>query len=122
MMLEEWQRNRQVNPYPGHLGKNMVTIDKMFELANHFLCQFPKMRSRASFAKQANQIGVAKMCKRFIIMLSALETQVEVPITYRMGKAPKTIAEKKLIYDFFHYQERLLTKRTEFVIANSSPI
>ena len=60
MILEEWRRNRQVNPYPGHLGKNMVTSDEMLELANRFLSQFPKMRSRASFAKQANQIGVAK--------------------------------------------------------------
>ena len=60
MKLEEWRRNRQVNPYPGSLGKNMVTIDELLELANRFLSQFPKMRSRVSFAKSANQVGVAK--------------------------------------------------------------
>ena len=101
MMLEEWRRNRQVNPYPGHLGKNMLTIDELLELANRFLSQFPKMRSRESFAKQANEIGVAKMCKRFILLLSGLETQVEVPSTYRTGKSPKTIAEKAMLYEFF---------------------
>ena len=101
MMLKEWRRNRQVNHYPGHLDKNMTTINKLLELANESLSQFPKMRSQETFAKQATTIGPSKMCKCFIIMLSALETQIELPKTYRSGKAPKTVAKKKLLYEFF---------------------
>ena len=99
--LEGLRRNRQVNHYHGSCNKNMITIDEMLELANRFLSQFPKMRSRASFAKQANQVGSEKMCKIFIVMLSGLATQVDVTTTYRSGTAPKTIPEKKLIYELF---------------------
>ena len=34
-------------------------------------------------------------------MLSGSETQIELPKTYWSGKAPKTVAEKSLIYEFF---------------------
>lgn len=52
MLLEEWRRNRQVDPYPGELDK-LVIKDKGMEIPNCFLDQFLKMRCRAGFVFQA---------------------------------------------------------------------
>ena len=67
MLLEEWRRNRQVNPHPEKLNKNMLAKDEDMELANRCLNQFPKMACRMGFAMQANYVGISKMCKRFIL-------------------------------------------------------
>ena len=79
----------------------MLTTGECLELANRLLQQFPKQRSRESFAKLANYVGVAKLCKRFISMLGRLDTQTDKQITFRAGSPAKCIPEKKLIYELF---------------------
>ena len=101
MLLEEWRRNRQVNPHPGELNKNMLTKDEDMELANRFLNQFPKMACRAGFALQANYVGIAKMCKRFILQLKSLNSQKKRPSAARSAKEVPAIREKIFIYQLF---------------------
>jgi hypothetical protein len=57
------------------------------------------MRSCVSFAKNVNEVGIAKMCKTFTVMLSVLTSFEEQPTTYRLGLSPKMIPEKKPIYE-----------------------
>ena len=56
------------------------------------------MRSRESFAKQANYIGLAKKCKRFILSLSEMKEETKQKV-YRSAKSPKQLAECDLVYE-----------------------
>ncbi len=86
-MLEELQRNRTSNPYHGSLGKNCLAMDEALELANRFFSQFLIVPSRDAFAKQANYIGLAKKCKRFILALVEMKEETKEKV-YRSAKTP----------------------------------
>ena len=68
-------------------------MDECLELANRFLQQFPKMRSRETLAKKAYCVGLAKLCQQFILMLDKFDNAPEV-VSYRFDSVPKTVTEQ----------------------------
>ena len=68
--LEELRRNCTVHKYPGKTGKSEVAIDECVELVNRFFVQFPKVRTLEAFTRQSNYIGLAIMCKRFVVAIT----------------------------------------------------
>lgn len=97
----EWsRRNCTVNPYHGSLGKNHIAYDEALELANRFFAQFPKVRDRDAFARQGNYIGLAKMCKRFLVDLLKMREDTE-QVVYRTGSKPECTLERTMIYEMF---------------------
>ena len=89
-----------MSPYDGVLDKNLLTIDEDLELANRFLKQMPTSNNRDSFALQSNYVGIAKMCKRFLVMMSTLSSQKDIG-AYRSAKPVPVSPEKMLIYKVF---------------------
>lgn len=105
--LEEFRRHRTVRKYPGDSGKFDVALDECMELANRFFKQFPKTRTLEAFANHGMFVGIAILCKRFVLASTNLQ---ESNFIYRTAKKPSCIPERRRLYELF-----LLAKTTTII-------
>ena len=105
--LEEFRRNRTVRKYPGESGKFDVALDECMELANRFFKQFPKTRTLEAFANHGMFVGLAILCKRYVLASTNLSDGDHV---YRSAKHPSCVPERRRLY------ELLLLAKTSTII------
>jgi len=100
--FEEIRRNRMVRRqrYPSGHGKHDLTMYECLELANRFFSQFPKVRTLEAFARQGNYVGLAIMCKRFVLVINSLSDKGDDKV-YHSGSKPKCKPEKTIYMQYF---------------------